>query len=49
MSAAGEPEAKKSKMLSALEQLKKLSTIVADTGDFEGELLSTYVCDVDNI
>lgn len=36
-----EPQTKKSKMSAAattsLEQLKALTTIVADTGDFEGE------------
>lgn len=31
-----EPQSKKTKMVSSLEQLKKLTTIVADTGDFEG-------------
>lgn len=31
-----EPQTKKSKMASSLEQLKQLTTIVADTGDFEG-------------
>lgn len=35
-------EAKRSKM-SALEQLKKLTTIVADTGDFESKYISTYL------
>uniref|UniRef100_T1GJA0 Transaldolase n=1 Tax=Megaselia scalaris TaxID=36166 RepID=T1GJA0_MEGSC len=32
---SGEPEVKKSKMANTLEQLKKLTTIVADSGDFE--------------
>lgn len=34
---SGEPEVKKSKMANTLEQLKKLTTIVADSGDFEGK------------
>lgn len=33
---SGEPETKRSTM-SALEQLKKMTVIVADTGDFEGK------------
>lgn len=33
---SGEPEAKRSTM-SALEQLKEMTVIVADTGDFEGK------------
>lgn len=33
---SGEPQSKKSKMSSSLDQLKQLTTIVADTGDFEG-------------
>ncbi|KOB75528.1 Transaldolase [Operophtera brumata] len=35
---SGEPQVKRSKM-SALEQLKQYSTVVADTGDFEGHLI----------
>lgn len=31
-----EPQTKKSKVVSALDQLKVVTTIVADTGDFEG-------------
>lgn len=31
-----EPQTKKSKSLSTLDQLKAITTIVADTGDFEG-------------
>lgn len=31
-----EPQVKKSKTVSALDQLKTMTTIVADTGDFEG-------------
>lgn len=31
-----EPQVKKSKTVSSLDQLKALTTIVADTGDFEG-------------
>lgn len=34
-----EPQCKKSKMSSSLEQLKALTTVVADTGDFEGNAL----------
>ena len=32
-----EPAAKQSKMASALDQLKQYTTVVADTGDFEGK------------
>lgn len=32
-----EPQVKKSKVVSALDQLKTMTTIVADTGDFEGK------------
>ena len=32
-----EPQCKRSKMSSSLEQLKALTTVVADTGDFEGK------------
>lgn len=32
-----EPESKKTKTLTTLDQLKTLTTIVADTGDFEGK------------
>ena len=35
-----EPPAKVSKMASALDQLKNLTTVVADTGDFEGKRIS---------
>lgn len=31
-----EPQVKKTKIVSALDQLKTMTTIVADTGDFEG-------------
>lgn len=31
-----EPQLKKTKVVSCLEQLKAITTIVADTGDFEG-------------
>lgn len=34
---SGEPQNKKSKMANSLEQLKTFTTIVADTGDFEGD------------
>lgn len=33
---AVEPQTKKSKMSSSLDQLKQFTVIVADTGDFEG-------------
>ena len=33
-----EPAAKQSKMASALDQLKQYTTVVADTGDFEGNI-----------
>ena len=32
-----EPAAKQSKMAGALDQLKQYTTVVADTGDFEGK------------
>lgn len=32
-----EPQSKRSKMSNSLEQLKALTTVVADTGDFEGK------------
>lgn len=32
-----EPQCKKTKMANCLEQLKALTVVVADTGDFEGE------------
>lgn len=32
-----EPQCKRSKMQNGLEQLKALTTVVADTGDFEGK------------
>lgn len=37
----GEPVNKKTKMANSLEQLKKLTTIVADSGDFEGKSYSS--------
>lgn len=39
---SGEPDAKRSTM-SALEQLKEMTVIVADTGDFEGEFVVSYL------
>lgn len=38
---SGEPENKKTKSVSVLDQLKQITTIVADTGDFEGKYLRT--------
>lgn len=35
-----EPQVKKTKIVSALDQLKAMTTIVADTGDFEGTLFN---------
>ena len=32
-----EPQCKKSKMTSVLDQLKSMTTVVADTGDFQGK------------
>lgn len=32
-----EPQCKRSKMPNGLEELKSLTTVVADTGDFEGK------------
>ncbi len=32
--------AKKSKMISSLDQLKQHTIVVADTGDFEGKLIA---------
>jgi len=34
---SGDPAAKIQKMSSALDQLKQYTTVVADTGDFEGK------------
>lgn len=39
---SGEPQSKKSKMSSTLDQLKQITTIVADTGDFEGEIIDSF-------
>lgn len=39
---SSEPQSKKSKMSSTLDQLKQLTTIVADTGDFEGITLQCF-------
>lgn len=39
---SSEPQSKKSKMSSTLDQLKQLTTIVADTGDFEGEITMKF-------
>lgn len=33
------PASKKQKMVNSLEQLKALTTVVADTGDFQGKCL----------
>lgn len=35
---SGEPQSKKTKMSNCLEKLKTFTTVVADTGDFEGNL-----------
>lgn len=37
-----EPQVKKTKTVSALDQLKAMTTIVADTGDFEG--MPFFIC-----
>lgn len=37
-----EPQVKKTKTVSTLDQLKAMTTIVADTGDFEGMPVSYY-------
>lgn len=37
-----EPQVKKTKTASTLDQLKAMTTIVADTGDFEGMLINYY-------
>lgn len=37
-----EPQTKKTKVVSALDQLKALTTIVADTGDFEGKFFFNH-------
>lgn len=34
---SGEPQLKKTRVVSVLDQLKQVTTIVADTGDFEGK------------
>ena len=39
-----EPEVKKSKMASALDQLKEHTIVVADTGDFEGNSVLKFTC-----
>lgn len=39
---SGEPQSKKSKMSNCLEKLKTMTTVVADTGDFEGNLTFKY-------
>jgi len=38
-----EPQKKRSRMGSSLEQLKNYTTVVSDTGDFEGELTFIYL------
>jgi len=38
----GDPVAKSLKMSSALDQLKQYTTVVADTGDFEGDGIWDY-------
>lgn len=41
-----EPPSKVIKMSSSLDQLKQLTTVVADTGDFEGKLANhAYICE----
>lgn len=40
---SAEPQSKKSKMSTTLDQLKQITTIVADTGDFEGIYLSEVI------
>lgn len=37
-----EPESKKTKVGTSLDQLKRFTTVVADTGDFEGESYNTW-------
>lgn len=37
-----EPQSKKSKAMSSLSQLKDLTTVVADTGDFQGNIPSEF-------
>jgi len=37
-----ESQSKKSKMTSSLNQLKDLTTVVADTGDFQGNTVSKF-------
>lgn len=44
-SMSSEPVTKRSKM-SALDQLKQFSTVVADTGDFEGEFIVLFDFDI---
>ena len=39
----GDPVAKSRKISSALDQLKQYTTVVADTGDFEGKVGVAYV------
>lgn len=40
---SGEPQTKKTKVVSTLDQLKQITTIVADTGDFEGMCYSQLI------
>lgn len=39
-----EHQSKRIKMSNSLEQLKALTTVVADTGDFEGEFTIDFQC-----
>ena len=42
-----ECQIKKQKMMSCLDQLKKFTTVVADTGDFEGKyFLNNYTIEI---
>ena len=39
-----EPNRKQAKMSSSLDQLKDVTVVVADTGDFEGKLVAYATC-----
>lgn len=43
---SAEPQSKKTKMSSTLDQLKQITTIVADTGDFEGFYFSIFFVEI---
>jgi transaldolase len=44
-----EPQCKRGKMSTSLDQLKALTTVVADTGDFEGISVHSHMLAVNNL